>query len=70
MLLAVLLCMMMVCSCSQMVDIQPDDGFGTLLPLETINLDVIFSAAKPKVVLGKLNVIEHLRIFVYVHTGI
>ena len=69
MLLAVLLCMM-VCSCLQVVDIQPNDGFGTLLPLETIDLDVIFSAAKPKVVLGKLNVIEHLRVFVYVHTGI
>ena len=37
----------------QVVDIQPNDGFGVLLPLETIDLDVIFSAAKPKVVLGK-----------------
>ena len=33
-----------------MVDIQPNDGFGTLLPLETIDIDVIFSAVKPKVV--------------------
>lgn len=28
------------------VDIQPNDGFGTLLPLETITLDIIFGAPK------------------------
>ncbi|XP_075135720.1 cilia- and flagella-associated protein 74 [Leptodactylus fuscus] len=28
------------------VDIQPNDGFGTILPLETITLDVIFKAPK------------------------
>ncbi|XP_040181823.1 cilia- and flagella-associated protein 74 isoform X3 [Rana temporaria] len=28
------------------VDIQPNDGFGTLLPLETITLDIIFRAPK------------------------
>lgn len=33
---------------SQCVDIQPNDGFGTLLPRETISLDIIFSASKPK----------------------
>ncbi|XP_053308414.1 cilia- and flagella-associated protein 74 [Spea bombifrons] len=30
------------------VEIQPADGFGTLLPLETVTLDVIFRAAKAK----------------------
>ncbi|XP_038060641.1 cilia- and flagella-associated protein 74-like [Patiria miniata] len=30
------------------VDVQPNDGFGTLLPLETVDLDVIFSAKKAK----------------------
>ena len=34
--------------CSQYVDVQPNDGFGTLLPLETIELDVLFSAKKAK----------------------
>ncbi|XP_063799122.1 cilia- and flagella-associated protein 74 [Pseudophryne corroboree] len=28
------------------VDIQPNDGFGTLLPLETMNMDIIFRAPK------------------------
>ncbi|XP_018408595.1 PREDICTED: cilia- and flagella-associated protein 74 [Nanorana parkeri] len=28
------------------VDIQPNDGFGTLLPLETMTLDIIFKAPK------------------------
>ncbi|XP_072281754.1 cilia- and flagella-associated protein 74 isoform X2 [Pyxicephalus adspersus] len=28
------------------VDIQPNDGFGTLLPLETMKLDIIFGAPK------------------------
>nr|KAG5691853.1 hypothetical protein BaRGS_033457 [Batillaria attramentaria] len=28
------------------VEVQPNDGFGTLLPLETIELDVIFSPSK------------------------
>ncbi|XP_071804990.1 cilia- and flagella-associated protein 74-like [Asterias amurensis] len=30
------------------VDVQPNDGFGTLLPLETVDLDIIFSAKKAK----------------------
>ncbi|XP_077313773.1 cilia- and flagella-associated protein 74 isoform X4 [Lithobates pipiens] len=30
----------------QYVDIQPNDGFGTLLPLETITLDIIVGAPK------------------------
>ncbi|KAK2188128.1 hypothetical protein NP493_143g01026 [Ridgeia piscesae] len=32
----------------QFVDVQPGDGFGTLLPLETIELDIIFLPAKAK----------------------
>ena len=31
----------------QCVDVQPNNGFGTLLPRETISVDVIFSASKP-----------------------
>uniref|UniRef100_A0A8C5MY74 Cilia and flagella associated protein 74 n=1 Tax=Leptobrachium leishanense TaxID=445787 RepID=A0A8C5MY74_9ANUR len=30
------------------VEIQPGDGFGTLFPLETLKLDIIFRAAKAK----------------------
>ncbi|XP_071479048.1 cilia- and flagella-associated protein 74-like, partial [Diadema antillarum] len=30
------------------VDVQPNEGFGTLLPFETIELDIIFSAKKAK----------------------
>ncbi|XP_057414025.1 cilia- and flagella-associated protein 74 [Balaenoptera acutorostrata] len=30
------------------VDIQPSDGFGTILPLETLQLDVIFQPTKAK----------------------
>lgn len=30
------------------VDVQPGDGFGELLPNETLSVDVIFSAEKPK----------------------
>ncbi|XP_074655233.1 cilia- and flagella-associated protein 74-like isoform X2 [Tubulanus polymorphus] len=30
------------------VDVQPNDGFGTLLPLETIELDIIFSPKKAR----------------------
>ncbi|KAM8927645.1 cilia- and flagella-associated protein 74 [Pelodytes ibericus] len=30
------------------VEIQPGDGFGTLLPLETMTLDIIFRATKAK----------------------
>ncbi|XP_052267472.1 cilia- and flagella-associated protein 74-like isoform X2 [Dreissena polymorpha] len=30
------------------VEVQPNDGFGTLLPLETIELDVIFSPKKAR----------------------
>jgi len=44
------------------VDIQPNDGFGTLLPLETIDLDVIFSAVKLKVV----HMVKHnLSVYLY-----
>ncbi|KAL8198460.1 UNVERIFIED_CONTAM: hypothetical protein K2H54_011781, partial [Gekko kuhli] len=32
----------------EFVEIQPDDGFGTLLPLESLNLDIIFKANKAK----------------------
>lgn len=30
------------------VEVQPNDGFGQLLPCETLSVDVIFSAKKPK----------------------
>ncbi|KAM5248741.1 LOW QUALITY PROTEIN: cilia- and flagella-associated protein 74 [Ctenodactylus gundi] len=30
------------------VDVQPNDGFGTILPLETLELDVIFQPTKAK----------------------
>ncbi|XP_070561828.1 cilia- and flagella-associated protein 74-like isoform X2 [Ptychodera flava] len=30
------------------VDVQPNDGFGTLLPIETLELDIIFNAKKAK----------------------
>lgn len=30
------------------VEIQPNDGFGTLLPLGSLDLDVIFKANKAK----------------------
>ncbi|XP_033763578.1 cilia- and flagella-associated protein 74-like isoform X1 [Pecten maximus] len=30
------------------LEVQPDDGFGTLLPLETIDLEVIFSPKKAR----------------------
>ncbi|KAG8434383.1 hypothetical protein GDO86_012671 [Hymenochirus boettgeri] len=30
------------------VEVQPNDGFGTLLPMETVQLDVIFRAEKAK----------------------
>ncbi|KAL5014796.1 hypothetical protein ScPMuIL_009066 [Solemya velum] len=30
------------------VEVQPNDGFGTLLPLETIDLDVLFSPSKAR----------------------
>ena len=35
--------------CVQTVDVQPCDGFLTLLPLETVSLDVIVSPIKPGV---------------------
>ncbi|XP_038630030.1 cilia- and flagella-associated protein 74 [Scyliorhinus canicula] len=28
------------------IDVQPDDGFGVLLPLETVNIDIIFKATQ------------------------
>ncbi|XP_072537127.1 cilia- and flagella-associated protein 74 isoform X2 [Salminus brasiliensis] len=28
------------------IDVQPNDGFGTLLPLQTLEIDLIFSASK------------------------
>ena len=33
----------------QYVDVQPNDGFGTLLPLETVELDIIFKPTKAKI---------------------
>uniref|UniRef100_H0VY50 Cilia and flagella associated protein 74 n=1 Tax=Cavia porcellus TaxID=10141 RepID=H0VY50_CAVPO len=30
------------------VDIQPNDGFGTILPLETLQLDVLFQPTRPR----------------------
>ncbi|XP_052338113.1 cilia- and flagella-associated protein 74 isoform X1 [Oncorhynchus keta] len=33
-------------SIPQFVQVQPNDGFGTLLPLETLEVDLIFSAKK------------------------
>ncbi|XP_041128788.1 cilia- and flagella-associated protein 74-like isoform X3 [Polyodon spathula] len=30
------------------VDVQPNDGFGILLPMETVEIDIIFSAKKAK----------------------
>lgn len=33
----------------QFVDIQPNDGFGTILPLDTLALDVIFQPTQAKV---------------------
>ncbi|XP_043918878.1 cilia- and flagella-associated protein 74 isoform X1 [Protopterus annectens] len=30
------------------VDVQPNDGFGTILPMETLNIDLIFKANKAK----------------------
>ncbi|XP_061625255.1 cilia- and flagella-associated protein 74 isoform X1 [Phyllopteryx taeniolatus] len=32
----------------EFVDVQPNDGFGTLLPQETLEIDIIFSANKAK----------------------
>lgn len=39
------------CLCSfilQFIEVQPNDGFGTLLPQETLEIDLIFSANKAK----------------------
>ena len=33
----------------QTVDVQPNDGFGTLLPLESFDVDIMFNAKKAKV---------------------
>ena len=32
----------------QFVEVQPGDGFGTVLPGETLPVDVIFSTRKPR----------------------
>ncbi|XP_067447707.1 cilia- and flagella-associated protein 74 isoform X2 [Thunnus thynnus] len=32
----------------EFMDVQPNDGFGTLLPQETLEIDLIFSASKAK----------------------
>ncbi|KAF3696620.1 Cilia- and flagella-associated protein 74 [Channa argus] len=32
----------------EFIDVQPNDGFGTLLPHETLEIDLIFSASKAK----------------------
>lgn len=57
------------CLFFQFVEVQPNDGFGTLLPLETIDLEVIFSPKKAKDYKFELNckslinrsVLEHTR---------
>lgn len=33
---------------SQFIDVQPNDGFGTLLPQETLEIDLIFSPKTAK----------------------
>lgn len=33
----------------QTIDVQPNDGFGTLLPLESYDVDIMFNAKKAKV---------------------
>lgn len=40
----------------QCLEVQPNDGFGTLLPLESLDVDVIFSPkiAQVKVLLSHL----------------
>ncbi|VTJ66983.1 Hypothetical predicted protein [Marmota monax] len=38
----------LVSSISQFVDIQPNDGFGTVLPLEALQLDVVFQPTKAR----------------------
>lgn len=60
----------------QFVEVQPNDGFGTLLPLETIDLEVIFSPKKAKDYKFELNckslinrsVLKHTRnnVFLYI----
>lgn len=30
------------------IEVQPNDGFGVLLPLESLTLDIIFKASKAK----------------------
>ncbi|XP_036435612.1 LOW QUALITY PROTEIN: cilia- and flagella-associated protein 74 [Colossoma macropomum] len=37
------------------IDVQPNDGFGTLLPLQTLEIDLIFSASKAGEYNFKLN---------------
>lgn len=37
------------CFLFQTVDVQPNDGFGTLLPLESFDVDIMFNAKKAKV---------------------
>ncbi|KAG7255510.1 hypothetical protein CRUP_032341, partial [Coryphaenoides rupestris] len=32
----------------QFMEVQPNDGFGTLLPLETLEVEILFSARKAK----------------------
>lgn len=36
----------MLCVCLQFIEIQPNDGFGTLLPQETLEINLIFSPKK------------------------
>lgn len=48
-----------VCLC-QCVDVQPNDGFGTILPQETVSLDLIFSASKPRGYNFDLTCLTHL----------
>lgn len=39
----------------QFIEVQPNDGFGTLLPEETLEIDLIFSPNKAKVYNFQLN---------------
>ena len=51
-------------SLSQCVDVQPNDGFGTILPQETISLDLMFSANKPRDYSFELTCLNHLNRYI------
>lgn len=42
------------------MDVQPNDGFGTLLPLESLAVDIIFNAKKAKVSGEKVEIFPYL----------